>query len=78
MPEPASDDVDLDASLEKVNGGGVAEDVRADRSAGARVILRPHRLHKRLEPAVRLPQQAGRDGEVDGRRGRVDMTHERR
>ena len=48
MPEPGTDDVDLDASLEKVNGGGVAEDVRADRSASARVIkacsMTPHDL----------------------------------
>ena len=32
VAEPAADDVDLDAGLEQVDGGGVAEDVRADRA----------------------------------------------
>ena len=38
MAEPAADHVDLDASLEKVNGGGVAEGVRADPATRSGVI----------------------------------------
>jgi len=48
VSEPASDYVDLDAGLEEVNGGSVAEDVGADRSSGTRVIeaccVTPHDL----------------------------------
>ena len=36
VTEPAADDVDLDAGLEEVDGGGVPEEVRADPPAGAR------------------------------------------
>ena len=38
MPEPAPDDVHLDASLEEVNRRRVAEQVRADVSLGAIVV----------------------------------------
>ena len=38
MTEPAADHVHLDASLEEVDGRGVAEDMRADAAAGAGVV----------------------------------------
>ncbi len=38
MSEPAADHIDLDASFEQVDGGGVPEGVRADLSAGAGVV----------------------------------------
>ena len=38
MPEPAADDVDLDAGFEEVHGGRVPEGVRADTAAGSDVV----------------------------------------
>jgi len=48
VTQPASDDVDLDAGLEKMNGGSVSEDVRTDRSPRPIIIeacsMTPHDL----------------------------------